>query len=122
MINDHNPKVKLSKIQEESLMLLTIHSGETQRWNRYRRTAVPFRSVPIRSGPVPFHISDRPVYRSTGLDRQTGRLPMDRRPVGSFFSVCMLIAEKNIIENEYRRIDVETNDKFPCRFGDVSFR
>jgi hypothetical protein len=28
MINDHNPKVKLLKIQEESLMLLSIRSGE----------------------------------------------------------------------------------------------
>jgi hypothetical protein len=36
--------------------------------------------------------------------------------------VCMLIAEKNIIENEYRRIDMEIYDLFPRRFGNVSFR
>ncbi len=36
--------------------------------------------------------------------------------------VCMLIAEKKIIENEYRRIDMEIYDLFPRRFGDVSFR
>jgi hypothetical protein len=34
----------------------------------------------------------------------------------------MLIAEKKIIENEYRRIDMEIHDLFPRRFGDVSFR
>jgi hypothetical protein len=50
-----------------------------------------------RSGPVPFHISDRPVYRSTGLDRQTGRLPVDRRPVGSF----LLLFSYEIIQNFY---------------------
>ncbi len=36
--------------------------------------------------------------------------------------VCMLIAEKDIIENEYRRIDIEIYDLFPRQFGDVSFR
>jgi hypothetical protein len=34
----------------------------------------------------------------------------------------MLIAEKKIIENWHRRTDVETNHKFPCRFGDIHFR
>ncbi len=33
MINDHNSKVKLLKIQEESLMLLSIRSGENSYHN-----------------------------------------------------------------------------------------
>jgi hypothetical protein len=33
MINDHNSKVKLSKIQIEPMMLLSVHSGETSYHN-----------------------------------------------------------------------------------------
>jgi hypothetical protein len=33
----------------------------------------------------------------------------------------MLIAEKKIIENEYRRIDMEIYDLFPRRFGDEHY-
>ena len=42
--------------------------------------------------------------------------------VGRSTQIVCLIAEKNIVENQHRRKHMKMHRKFPCVFGDISFR